>query len=841
MIRPVSLNRVPLAALALCSLSMGQTSMATVSGQVSLEACGEDSATASGIRIVLRERSSGNDLQETVADAAGRFRLPAVPFAAYRLEARAGGRVLAAREFTVSAIRPAVVDLACAVDLPERAARAPKATPLETAGHDFYTSGDIHSLPAPSREKAVEAVLLQSADVVPDEDGRLHARGEDAQVRFVVDGIPWSGDPTRAYAGLFNADMAKSIDVRTGGLPAQYAAGSAVVAVTTRSGLEHPFSARLAAGTAGSGTREASVMGGGRLGPGAGLFLSASRSGSDRYLDPVSGFAPLHAAGDGGHFFGKLSLLPGEDVQAHLLGAYDATGYEIPNIYERDPGQDQRQRLHGWLGGLRVEASLGSAMFLGASLYTRVTEARLTSGGLDRLAGEADSLRALRENERFFVASTREDGYHGGQAEMELRPGGAEGRHRIRLGVSAEVNPLKESLAFAVTDSNLAARQADSRFAPYDLAHGGHVLETSESRTGWAASAYIQDAFELGRWSFLPGFRYDAFNLFATEHAFSPRLAAAYSWTPDLDLRGSLDFMNARAPLENILLSSSAALRPLAGNDQGSTPAAVGMEKSVVLDLGADWRANRFLSADAGVYGKYIRDFLVKAELGATGLIFPVNLKEGVVAGGRVTVRLREWRGLSGSLSAGSCASLGLKPEDGSSPVAAGLLVGEEGHNYGHPFAGEEFFPTEHNQLATAVLNLRYRLPAGLAGTFGGRFDSGLPFDLTAADGSALDEAQSRAELRRRGYQDDVIDLLSLEPEEPGSPDKSVAPHAVFDLGLEYRMPLRGPALRGPVLEARAAVLNVLDTPYLYKFESSFGSTHFGQRRTLGLWLAMEY
>lgn len=835
---PETSLRAGLAVLASCALALGQASLATLSGRASLEGCGEGKTpAASEVRIVLSELSSGNILQEAPIDAEGRFRLQSVPFAAYRLEARAGGRVWAARELKLSEARPAEADLACAVELPERAVRARAPAPLETAGHVFHTASDIRSLPAASREKAIESVLLQSADVVPDEDGRLHVRGEDAQIQFVVDGIPWSGNTTRAYASLFNADMAKAIDVRAGGLPAQYAAGSAVVAVTTENGMDRPFSARASAGAAGSGTRESALMGSGRIGQGAGLFLSASRSGSERYLDPVSGFEPLHASGEGGHLFGKLTLAPPDgDLQVHLLGAYDATGYEVPNAFDRNPAQDQRQELRGWLGGARMETALGEDAYLGAGLYTRATEARLTSGGLDRLDGPADSLRALRENERFFAGASRETGYHGGRAELELRPGGAEGAHRLRLGLSAELNPLAERLAFAVTDSGLARAQADSRFAPYDLSHGGHVLMADESRTGWAVSAYVQDAFALGRWSFQPGFRYDAFTLFGTEHAFSPRLATAYAWHPDLVLRGSLDFMNARAPLENVLLSSSAAMRPLAGDDQGSTPARVGMEKSVVLDLGAAWRANGFLSLDAGAYGKYIRNFLVKAELGATGLIFPVNLKEGVVAGGQFALRLREWRRLSGSLSLGSCVSLGLKPEDGSSPVAAGLLVGEEGHNYQHPFAGEEFFPTEHNQLATAVFNLRNRLPAGLAATFGGRFDSGLPFDLTAADGSALDAAQSRAELRRRGYGDDVIGLLSLEPDEPGSPDKSVAPHAVFDLGLEYRLPLRGPAL-----EVRAAVLNVLDTPYLYKFESSFGSTHFGAERTFGLWVALGY
>ena len=781
------------------------------------------------------EISSGRDVQQTLLAADGAFFLREVPFAVYRLEARAGRTALAATGLTVDDALPKTLDLECTSELPEKAVQGRKASAAETAGHAFFAAGDILSLPVVSREKASEAVLLQSADVVPDEDGRLHVRGEDAQVQYVVDGIPLSGNPTRVYSSLFSADIAKSIDVLGGGLPAQYAAGSAVVAVTTLDGMNQPFTARAGAGAGSYGMRETQLTGLGSLGGNTGLFLSASQSGTDRYLDPVSGFTPLHAGGEGRHFFGKLSMLPGQDAEVHVLGAFDQSGYQVPNSLDRSPGQDQGAALQSWLAGARLDWDPGAGTHVSATLYTRRTESRLTSGGLARIGSSADSLRAVRENERFFIGADRENGYHGGQAELTLQPAWG-GGHRLRMGVSAEINPLRESLAFAVTDSSLAAAQSDSRLASYDLTHGGSPLEARSARTGWTASAYLQDAFELGKWSFLSGLRYDAFSLFETEQALSPRLAAAYAWSRDLDLRASLDFLTARAPLENILLSSEPALRPLAGDDQGTTSATVGAERTVAFDLGADWRFGRYLVFDAGGYAKYIRNFLVKAELGASGLIFPLNLKEGVVAGGVLTIRLREWNRLSGKVSLGSCASLGRKPADGGSPIAAGLLVGEEGHNYGHPFAGEDFFPTEHNQIATAVLNARYRMTQGLSATVAGRFDSGLPFDLVGPDGMALDEQESRAELRRRGYGDAVINLLSLAPEEPGSPDKSVAPHAVFDLGMEWNHPIAG-----STVEVRAAVLNLLDTPYLQKFESSFGSTHFGQGRTLGLWVTVGY
>ncbi len=850
------MKRSLLPALLFSAAAFGQVSESSLSGRIAGAdgaACADVPAIPDGLpsvlpHLLLREMSTGRVVLETRADAAGSFRFRNVPYASYVLEARNSEVTWASRSVKVANPATSAADLPCpaagtvaedsAVRLPERSVKSsPEASALETSGHLFYTGEDIRALMAPSRENAAEALLLQSADVVPDEDGRLHARGEDAQIQYVVDGIPWSGNPTRVYSSLFRADMAKSVDVLSGGLPARYGAGSAVVNVTTPDGLDIPFSVRAGAGTASHATREADVAAGGKLGERVGLSLSASRSATDRYLDPVSGFDAIHDGGEGKHAFAKLTAVPAESVELRIMGGYDATRYDIPNLFSRTPAQDQAQDLHAYLVGARADLDPVTDVHIAAALYSRGTSADLRSGGLAGISDPGDSARALSQNERFFLGAAREEGYHGGALELFLKPTLAGRTHRFRAGMSGEFNPLSESFAFAITDSGMSGPDGDPRLRPYDISRGGSPLTAEETRSAWAAAAYVEDGFAMGRWSFLPGLRYDAFSLFETEQALSPRLAASFAYAPNLDLRVSLDWLAARAPLENILLSSSPALRPLSGSEQGSTPTTVGAERSIVLDLGANYRWGEYVTLDGGAYGKYIRDFLVKSELGNSGLIFPINLKRGLVAGGTLQARLREWRRVSGTLSLGSCVSLGLKPEDGSSPVAAGLLVGEEGHNYGHPFAGEDAFPTEHNQLFTGVLNLRYRMLSGLAGSFGARFDSGLPFDLVAADGTGLDASQSRAELKRRGYGDDVMDLLSLEPEEPGSPDKSVAPHAVFDLGLEYRLPLG----HGPALELHAAVLNVLDTPYLYKFESSFGSTHFGRPRTLAFRASVEY
>ena len=226
----------------------------------------------------------------------------------------------------------------------------------------------------------------------------------------------------------------------------------------------------------------------------------------------------------------------------------------------------------------------------------------------------------------------------------------------------------------------------------------------------------------------------------------------------------------------------------------------------------------------------------MKVELGVSGIIFPVNLKQGQVLGGELEIRLHDWNNFSGRLAFATGDSRGLKPGDGSTPIAAGLIIGEEGENYSHPFSGEDKFQTEHNQVLTASFTLNYDHPSGVFATLGGRFDSGLPFDLADSAGVGLDEAQSRVELKRRGYGDDIIDLLNLVSDKPGSPDKSTAPHAIFDIsaGYNFETVLKIPA------KLTATVLNILDTKYLYKFESVFGGTHFGLPRVIMLSLQLH-
>jgi len=792
------------------------------------------------LRLLLIESVSRATMTESAPGDDGSFTLRDVPFAHYILRLMADSTELAVREVSVTTPIPIMVefDSIRVFRAPGVVVEAAENARLRstTGSHTLFTEKGIETLPVAAREKGIEAILLNTPGVVPDEDGRMHVRGEDAQLQYVIDGIPVTANLTRVYSSLFSSSLIKSVDVQTGGLNAEYGrAAAAVLAITTKSGFDRPLFANVW-GSLGSFS-QSDVGGeiGGSIGDRAVLYLAGSTSRSDRYLDPIAEGDPIHDAGKGSHFFGKGNVSVTDGIDLNILGSYNSTSFEIPNRFVRIPAQDQRQELSDYMVGARINAEIDEDSHLSLLGYMRHARMEFTSGGLMRIGSPADSAKAVAENEKFFIGAERLNDVRGGQIEFSTKTGWLDARNDVKVGAGGEVYPLSEFFTFAATNPALAnpdTAGGDIRYRPYDLTSGGRPFLVDRDATGKSIFMFVQDRIMLDRWTVDVGLRYDRFDLLEQEDAISPRIGVAYAWSDDLVLRGSYNRMVMQAPVENILVSSSDEARALTGADQGSVPTQVRSERSHNIELGAGYRVSDFVDVSVTGYGKLLEDFIVKVELGNSGIIFPVNLKNGLVAGGELRATLRDWNNLSGSLSVSGGVALGLKPEDGSSPIAAGLILGEEGKNYSHPFAGEDVFPTEHNQLLTSVMSLTWRHPStGIFATLGGRFDFGLPFDLTDASGRGLTPEESRIELRRRGYSDSVIDLLSLEMEEPGSPDKSVAPHAIFDLAAGIDLE----SLTGIHARLTGTVLNVLDMPYLYKFESSFGGTHFGLPRTFAV------
>ena len=795
------------------------------------------------VQVRLIERNTASVIQERSAEPKLEIVLRNVPFGSYTILVSADSLLLAEQDVDIRSAVPKRITLSVQKEyrLGEVvvAEAIGKLVSSATATQTVYTASVIDQLPAVSANKKIEAVLLSTPGVVPDEDGRMHVRGEHAQLQYVIDGIPITADLSRVYSSLLNPQFAKAINIQTGALDPEYGvATSGILAITSKSRFDQPLFVHGGVQYGSYGEKGTNVEIGGNLQNQNAFYATASVNESNRYLDPINGFNPIHDYGRSESAFAKFNSVIGESIDLNVLGMYNHSLYYVPNGTSTTT-QDQRQSLTDGLLGARLNVQVREQSLLSFLVYARSGSALITSGGLKQISSAADLASAIQENDKFFIGGDRNERQYGGQVEYSSRFEASGASHEVKFGVAGEIYPLSEFFTFAVTNPALSDSSlpgGDIRYRAIDITQGGHSFIVDQSRQGSRFSAFIQDDMGIGKWRLGIGARFDNFRLFDDESYLSPRVNAACAFGDDLVLRASYNRIVMQAPLENILVSSSDQARALAGQNQGSTPNRVTSERSHVFELGGTYRLNDFVNLDLTGYSKLIDDFLVNVELGNSGVIFPVNLKQGFVAGGELRVQIHDWNNLSGSLSFNTCLSEGLKPDDGSSPIAAGLIMGEEGQTYSHPFAGESSFFTEHNQLFTAVLNLGYHFSPALTATLGGRFDSGLPFDLADKNGVGLDEQTSRVELGRRGYSNDVINLLSLSSDKPGSPDKSVAPHAVFD--LRFSASLR--SLITLPLTCSVSVLNVLNTQYLYKFESSFGGTHFGVPRTFLLSLRLD-
>ncbi|MGC8652414.1 MAG: TonB-dependent receptor [Candidatus Kryptoniota bacterium] len=819
--------------------AIAQTSSGTITGTV------HDviPQIETGVKVQLLEMNSHAVIQESSVNPDGSFYLRDVPFGIYTLRITYDSDVLAAREVYVRTAVPIFVNIVKLSEYrtPEVVVTANRSQIMDfqQGSRTIFTAKSIDNLPLAIGNKKIETILLNTPGVVPDEDGRLHVRGEDAQLQYVVDGIPITENMTRVYSSLFNAGLIKAVNVQTGSLPAEYGIeASAVLAITTKSGFDKPLFANAGASYGSFNSRSANIEIGGNVNERTAAYFNFNTFSTNRYLDPITEGQPNHDNGSSYNYFGKFTTFLEQNVSLDLISMYNETYYQIPNALYKIPEQNQVQNLDDYLIGVRLNATLSDNSLLSLVTYHRRAQARITSGGLIQLT-QADYAEAIAQNERYFIGGDRVDQMTGFQAEFSAKSQWMGTLNDFKSGIGVQIYPLSEFFTFAVTNpllSDSTSPIGDSRFLPYDITKGGKPFLVNQSRTGHNYFVYAQDEFNLNRWIFNVGMRFDAFNLFLNESAFSPRLNITYSVNPHLALSFSYNRIVMQAPVENILVSSSEQARQLSGIQQGNVPTEVRSERSHVIQLAGTYKINSNLSFDLTGYGKYISDFLVEVELGNSGVIFPVNLKKGFVVGGEFRSVLHDWNGFYASLSLSTCVSRGIVPGDGSSPIAAGLIIGEEGKNYSHPFSGEDTFPTEHNQLFTAVLNLGYRGSKGFFASVDGRLDSGLPFDLVGPDGRGLDAEQSRQLLLARGYSERVINLLNLTPESPGSPDKSVAPHAVVDAmaGYDFSQMLNAP------VTFTVSVLNVFDTLFLYKFESTFGATHFGYPRMINITMSVK-
>jgi len=735
--------------------------------------------------------------QTIQTDAQGSFKLVNVPFNIYKIRAEAAGFQNVEESIDVESTIPVTLELSLGIGETTASVTVTgdNAAILEAdrTSSDTDINQSILERPlgaAPSR--AIESMVASTPGFVTDDNGRMHPRGSESQVQYVIDGVPVTDNLSAIFSTSLDARTMRTVEVLTGGIPAEFGDKLAgVINVNTRSGLEGPTQGGLSFSTGSFSTGEVATDFATHTKK-FGFLTNLSASTSRHYLDPPT-IDNFHNFGRTGKAFFRLDYQFDSNNTLRGVFTFGGSNFQVPNRFAQEvAGQDQRQRLRDNSQNISYQHIFSPNTVAQFSFFHRQGNAKLSSN--------PSSVPVFANQDRTLQN-------YGGLGSVSL----TRGNHNIKVGGQFVITPVIEHFLFypTVPFPDLIDENGNAVPNPINNFSVNQPFLFNGSKTGRTLSAYVQDKFTAFKNFTLDlGVRYDNYRLLVHEQAVSPRLAAAY-YIPrtQTTLRASYNRLFQPPPAENLLLASSseaAAISPIAVLQGITTVSPILPDKENVFEAGAQQMLSKFVRLNVTLYQKRIENFSDKDQFFETGVIFPVSISSGRVTGEELRIESTEISGFRGFVSYANAYAFGVTPING------GLFLGDDPQDL---FQQGLKFPNDHDQRNEAQFQLSYNHHrSGLYVIFNGRYDSGVPTDV--APGTTL------ADFVAEGFDPRLYNEIDFQR-------GRVKPRTVLDLsvGADLRRNER------VSMNVQFDIQNLTNELFLYNFESIFSGTHVGYPR----------
>jgi outer membrane receptor protein involved in Fe transport len=762
--------------------------MAQNSGTVQGLVTDPSGAVVAGARVRFSSSIAGAD-RSTQTDTQGRYRLTSLPLAPFSLRVEATGfnpvEWVGDLRSNVPVIRD--VELATAGNAQHvEVVGQPLLDVGSSATHHDFDSELLERMPQAPPNRAMSAVVQLVPGVVPEENGRIHIRGSEAQPQYVLDGVPIADNLSGTFGTEIDTENLRSAQVITGNIPAEYGDKlGGIVNISTKSGLNTPWrgSLALSGGSFDSGALDAEA--GGHVGR-LGIFVTGDASRSRRFLDPPE-IENFRNRGGLAHLFAKFDWLQSETDTVRLTLSTNGSNFQVPNDEEsQDEGQRQRQELRDDYQALAWTHTFSPKTLLDAALSRRSSTGKL--------------LDPQETGSPFFLGQHRRQRTEGVRARVshDWKLGS------LQAGGEAYRYVLNERFRLALTDAEEA--DPEDPISQYTLQD---PFLFNQNKTGNRAALFLQNRFRFfDRLSADIGVRFDHYRIVAESNTVSPRIGLAYYVKrTGTVFRAAYNRLSQTPPIENLLLSSSSAAAVLAPTQDPTIPRVVPVEKQNFYEFGVQQQLGKHLRLDLVRYIKNIRNFSDDEQLLTTAIVFPISLAGADIRGTELRLDLVDLHGFT------AFASYANARATNTSPITGGLFLSDPDEadsaevaallTPGTKTAADQ---DERNEAQFGVTYVHRR--SGFWGTFGGRFDSGLPTEFDDDDYPTFDPRIQRAldPVRKRLKPRTILNLV-----------------AGVDLFRETSHPV----------SLQAGVNNLTDRFYLYNFRSAFSGTHIGRPREI--------
>src|SRR6266542_2635114 len=322
--------------------------------------------------------------QTIQTDQQGSFKLVNVPFNTYKLRAEAPGFQPAEQSIDLESTIPANIEFslslagataAVTVTSDSSAILEQDRTSSDTDLNQTLLERPVGA--APSR--AIASMVASAPGFVTDDNGRMHPRGSESQVQYVVDGVPVTDNMSAIFSTSLDARTLRTVEVLTGGIPAEFGDRLAgVINVNTRSGLEGPTQGglSLSGGSFSSGEISADFATHTKK---FGFLTNLSTTTSQRYLDPPS-IDNFHNFGRTGKGFFRLDYQFDQNNSLRSVLTFGGSNFQVPNrLGQEIAGQDQRQRLRDNSQNITYQHIFSPNTVGQISLFNRGSHSKLLS------------------------------------------------------------------------------------------------------------------------------------------------------------------------------------------------------------------------------------------------------------------------------------------------------------------------------------------------------------------------------------------------------------------------------------------------------------------------------